>query len=120
MTMLSEVQKEFAKLEKSIANDNSKLQALRMVIKQYATAEYPSSAKLNTLIMEYLNTHNGHAGFQDILECIRDHQITIAAHKISVLLTNNHAIEYDKKSKQWRLKEAANRNISAYEKSAAM
>ena len=103
MTMLSTVQHEFRKLEKQIAHDNRKLEALRLVINEYATDEHPGNARLNSIIMECLRQHNGAATFQHIVECIGDHQITLPKNKLSLVLTNNKELEYDKASKLWKI-----------------
>lgn len=96
---------ELKKLEKQIARDNRKLDALRIVIKEYATEDYPGSDKVNQLILECVQNHNGAASLQQLDDCIADHQIIMPRNKLSFFLTKHPQIKYDKEHKSWKIKQ---------------
>lgn len=92
---------EMKKLEKQLARDNRKLDALRLIIREYATDEYPGTDKMNTLIEECIKSHGGHALLQQIAEYIAEQQIILPRYKLSLLLSKNSRLEYNRKTKKW-------------------
>lgn len=103
MSMHDYAVKEFKKLEKQMAQDNRKLEALRVIIKEYATEDYPSVERMNMIITECLRKHDGHADFDQIAECIDDHNIIIPRTKLSLILTKNENIYFDRNTAQWKI-----------------
>lgn len=96
---------EMRKLEKQILNDNRKLDALRLVIKEYATEDHPGTEKMNQIIFECVQKNNGAASLDQIAECIEDHQIILPRNKLSLFLTKHQQIKYDREQKKWVSKE---------------
>ncbi len=106
MSMHDYAIQEFRKLEKQIFNDNRKLDALRLVIKEYATEDHPGTEKMNQIIYECVQKNNGTATLDQIADCVMDHQIIMPRSKLSVylnLLKNKDKITYDKEARLWRV-----------------
>ncbi len=101
MSMHDYAIQEFRKLEKQIFNDNRKLEALRLVIKEYATEEFPGTEKMNQIIFECVQKNNGAATLDQIADCVMDHQITLPRSKLSLYLTKHGQIKYDREQKKW-------------------
>jgi len=97
---------EFKKLEKQIAHDNRKLEALRQVIKEYQEEFEPSTLNLYELIFECLRIADGHAMYGEIVEFLTLKGVNLPKSKISIALNKlakDSEIVFNRKINEWQL-----------------
>lgn len=103
MSILTEAKKEHKKLVSEITERQQRLKVLESLIEQYGASLHPSTVKLYETIIECLRWHDGHASFADIVECLIEKGFKLSRPKISILLTRDDRLLYDKKKKEWEL-----------------
>lgn len=101
--MLQELKKEYKKVANTIAEDQRKLDALRRTMKEYGISLKPNESVLSDVVMECLQKHNGHASFDTIANCLYEHGVDTKRSNISLSLTKNPAIRYNREQAEWIL-----------------
>lgn len=102
MSLITEAKREHKKLSSEIGSRQRRLRALENVIYEF----HPGTTKLYELVIDCLRQHQGHAAFAEIVDFLTMQGVDMPKQKISLFLTANDNVKYDKAKKQWEMSDS--------------
>jgi hypothetical protein len=103
MNILIEARNEDKRLRNEINSFQKKLDALQSIFQAYPEEFSHSTVKLNNLVIDCLKANEGHAEYGEIVDFLTKHDIFLPKQRISLALTKNKDIAYNRNRAQWEI-----------------